>query len=303
MTPVPADILTSYKEGRFLDEIAWLLFPREAKDKPTVMIVTGLDESFDSPNGKVFAVGAFLGRQDSWRKLEWQWDALLREYGLEYYHAVEAEHGRKQFDKPPFRTNDNLTREQFDLLRSVRSRFLALLTQGTLVGLVFGVNMDDFKTVASTQENLDKFGGTPYYFCYHMAMLHAVEAIRNELHSKELVAFIADRQEKHDAEMHRVYGKWQAISPSVNPYKSQIGSLTFNDKRNFVGLQAVDTLVYEVRKGLDAELRGGPLEDREAVKKLKDSHSIYKIVMCTKPCLEDVLKRADAANGPPFRNP
>jgi hypothetical protein len=63
----------------------------------------------------------------------------------------------------------------------------------------------------------------------------------------------------------------------------------------------VDTLVYEVLKGLDAEFHRGTEGDREAIKRLKESHAIYKIVMCAKLCLEEALKRADATNGPPFK--
>jgi len=292
----------SVAEGRYLGEIEWFLFPQHAKDKPTVMIVTALDESSDQKQQIVFAVGACLGRYESWRSIEWQWTALLEEYGLDYYHAVEAEHARKQFNKPPFRTHekDRLTEEQVRLLQSVRNRFLALATKGNITGLVFAVNMADFNAVASTPDTLDKFGGSPYYFCYHMAMLDAVEAIKNELRSKELVAFIADRQEDHHLEMLKVHAKWQALPPATNPYRDQIGSLTYNDKRNFVGLQIVDTLVYEVRRSLEAELQsGGPLEDRDALKRFKESHSIYKIVMCDKPCLEDFLKRADAVETNP----
>ena len=115
------------------------------------MLATYFDESADERQEKIFAVGGFVGRQESWASIEWRWKQLLDDYGLEYYRAVEAEHARKQFDKPPFRSSPNaLTFEQNELLREARRKFLTLANNGRLAGLVIGIDMSEFRAIANT---------------------------------------------------------------------------------------------------------------------------------------------------------
>lgn len=283
-------ISIGHGEGSHLAEYEWILFPREASDKVTAMFAAYLDESADQYAKKIFAVGAFLGRSESWAKVEWRWKELLKEYGLEYYRAVEAEHARGQFNKLPYRTasHEDLSFEQKEMLRNIRRKFLALATNGTLAGLVIGVDMVDFEAVTSEPAVLEKFGATPYYFCYHMAMLTAVEAIKTELRSKELVAFICDQNQQFSSHLLKVHSEFCDKNPD---FRNQIGSLSFDDKRRFIGLQLADTLVYEGRKCLEVEIDNSQTEEREELRRLKESHSIYKISLCQRPCLEDFLRR------------
>lgn len=167
------------------------------------MLVAYLDESDDGQQQKkIFAVAAFMGRSERWASLEWKWQTLLKEYAIKYYHAVEAENISGEFDRPPFRSvPGKLTDTESRAMKEIRHRFLSLACNGTLAGIVLGIDMRDFRAVANTPEVLDKFGGTPYYYGYHIAMLTAVDLIKNDLKSKELVTFICDRQEQFSSTM------------------------------------------------------------------------------------------------------
>jgi hypothetical protein len=252
------------------------------------MLVAYLDESDDGQRKKIFAVGAFMGRIESWASLEWKWVALLKEYGISYYHAVEAENVNGEFDRPPFRsTPRKLTETESSTIKEVRRRFLSLACGGTLSGIVVGIDMNDFDSVANTPEILDKFGGTPYYYGYHVAMLTAVDLIKYHLRSKELVAFVCDRQQEFSSKMLQVHADFQKKNLSL---RSQIGSLTYRCKVGQVGLQAADCLVYEGRKYLQAYMDNPAAKEREALRLFKESHSIAKMDLCQRKCLEEHLK-------------
>ncbi len=65
------------------------------------MFLGYFDESADQTEKKIFVVGGFLGHYEQWSALERRWKELLEKYEIYYYHAVEAQHARKQFAKPP----------------------------------------------------------------------------------------------------------------------------------------------------------------------------------------------------------
>jgi hypothetical protein len=252
------------------------------------MFVAYLDESDDGKQERIFAVGALIGRQESWASIEWKWTELLKEYGIKYYHAVEAENVSGEFNRPPFRSSPGkLTDAESKTIKDVRRRFLSLACNGTLAGIVLGIDMKDFRSVANSPENLDKFGGTPYYYGYHIAMLTSVDLIKYHLTSKELVAFICDQQQQYSSHMLRVHSDFQIRNPSL---RSQIGSLRYENKVGFIGLQAADCLVYEGRKFLQAYMENPAAEEREALRLFKTSHSIARIDLCQRACLEDHLK-------------
>lgn len=249
------------------------------------------DESTDQDQKKIYVIGGFVGRYEEWAKIEWRWKELLEKYGLGYYRAAEAEHARKQFDKLPFRDGDKpLTYEQFELLRGVRDEFLSVFCAGLIAGVAIGIHIDDFNAVANTPELLAKFGNTPYFLCGHVALLSTIDGVKNHIRSKELVAFIFDRQEKYDAEMLRVHSRFTKADCE---FHSQVGSLTFEDKRRFVPLQVADTLAYEVRKDFENRIANPDAPERAIFTELKERDRVWRIHRCDQPCLQWYLENLE----------
>jgi hypothetical protein len=69
-----------------------------------------------------------------------------------------------------------------------------------------------------------------------------------------------------------------------------IGSLTYDDDKRLIGLQAADALVYEVRKDLLDQMINPNSAERPELARLKTNHTMYFIGLCGKPCLEDFLR-------------
>jgi hypothetical protein len=277
-----------------LRDIDWFLFPLDADQRFAAMFAAYLDESSDEKMERVFAISVLLGRSEAWVKFEHKWNALLDEYGLEYYRSTEAEHARGQFDKPPFRTEPNsLTFEQNEMLRQVRDRFLDVATGNDRAGIVLGVDMRVFQAIACTPEILDKFGNTPYYVCAHFAMIKAVKMIQDELRSKELVAFISDKQDQFSSTMLRVHDDLIAKNPNVG---KQFGSLAFQDKKAFKPLQAADSLVYEGRRYIEADLFNSGSLERKELQKWKESHTLAFVGTLGRETLEAFLAGQGSIN-------
>jgi hypothetical protein len=246
------------------------------------------DESFDGERKKLFLAGGFLGRNNAWFHIEHRWKALLSEYGLPYYHAVECEHGRKQFEK--FRTHPNgkLTWQDHQKLREIRMRFIEAATHShDIAGFAVCIDIREFNAVCDTPAKRDAFGGTPFYYGYQLAMLSASDEVANAFGGTR-VAFVADRQEQYSPVLKETHDALRSANEHIG---HNIGSLSFESKEDFIGLQVADLFIYEMKKAMEADLDGIAGEEREELKRLKQESAVAKISLCNRTCLEDHLKK------------
>lgn len=255
------------------------------------MLKSYFDESSDGSQQKIFVVGAMMGRYEEWRKIECPWKQLLDDYEIEYYRASEAEFARGQFEKEPYRTEGiPTTARQFELLHEAQEQFFQIICKGVVSGAVLGIPMKDFQSVANTPEKLDRFGGTPYLICAHTVMIRMLKAAKYELDSRELMAFIFDRQEQFESEMLRVH---RELTLASCEFHSQVGSISFDDKRRFIPLQVADTLAYEARKDLQRKIDNPNASERIEFTRLKESGKIFEIGLFEQRHLQEYLDNSN----------
>jgi Protein of unknown function (DUF3800) len=244
------------------------------------------DESFQQ--GKLFVAGGCLGRNDAWFHIETRWTALLKEYGLPYYHAAECEGGWKNFKK--FRSDpDGLrTKEDDKKLSEIRLRFIEAATCAhDIAAFAVGIDIREFDEVCDTPKKRDAFGDTPFYYGYHLAMLSAADEVSSFL-GGTTVAFIADRHAEYS---HTMEEKHDALREANQRLAYNLGSISFESKEKYIALQVADLFVYEFKKQLEAELDGGVRQDRNELNLLKQAFTVAKISLCRRDCLEDHLKQ------------
>ena len=252
------------------------------------MLAAYFDESFDGKQEKLFVAGGCLGRNAAWLHIETRWQALLREYRLDYYHAVECEHGREQFEKFRTRHNGNLTSQDRQRLREIRFRFIDAAIQGhDIAAFAVGIDIREFKEVCDTPQKSNAFGDTPYYYGYHLAMLSAADEVSRFLGGTS-VSFVADRQAEYSPTMKKTHDALRAANQHL---AHNLGSISFESKEDYIGLQVADMFVYEFKKRMEADMGGGPKEDREELKLMKQASTVAKISLCRRDCLEDHLKK------------
>jgi hypothetical protein len=251
------------------------------------MFIAYFDESWDEKQRGILVIAGMIGLWEQWDKIEWRWRELLDKYQIAYYRATEAESANGQFDKPPYRTPGvPLTAAQFKLLREVKDEFFKVLTFGRISGAAIGVPIQLFNQVADTPQKQTQFGNTPYYICGHTAMLVLLEELKRVHRFKDLVVFRFDRQKDFESEMKRVHAN---LLSSRCEFHSQVGSICFENKKNYLLLQVADTLAYECRKYLERLITDPNAVPRPELKRLMDEGKIFKIALCEKTFLEAYL--------------
>jgi hypothetical protein len=81
-----------------------------------------------------------------------------------------------------------------------------------------------------------------------------------------------------------------ALTTPACEFHSQVGSITFDDKRRFIPLQIADTLAYEARKDLERKMINRDAPERAEFTRLKENGKIFEISLCEKTCLEWYLE-------------
>jgi hypothetical protein len=104
------------------------------------------------------------------------------------------------------------------------------------------------------------------------------------------MAFIFDRQQQFDTEMKRVHA---SLETTECEFHSQVGSISFEDKKKFVPLRVADTLVYESRKYLEQKIADPTIGPRPEMQRLMDKGKIFQITLCEKDSLEWYLENSD----------
>lgn len=251
-----------------------------------ILIAAYFDESFDSNRKKVFVAGGFLGRNSAWFHLEHRWNQLLQKYELPYYRAVDCEHGRGVFEKYRTHHHGHLLVEDRKQLSLIRHEFIdAILAGKDIAGFAVGIDLRAFADVCDSESKLEAFGGTPFYYGYHLTMLDAALEV-NRFYGG-MVAFVGDRHEEYSSLMVRTHDNLKTANPDL---RHTLGPIMFEDKRQYIGLQVADLFIYEVKRWLETRFDQSEHGEREEMRRLREGPVVAKIDICSKACLEDYLR-------------
>jgi hypothetical protein len=190
------------------------------------------DESHDSKNERVFAIGCLLGTDDQWAALRVKWSERTLS---KTFHAADCESSQGAYRGIKPEDNHRLHR---DLTR--------ILAGSGIIG--WGVAIDVaatrriFPHTLPDQNFTSSFVRTIWYMTLQAAMFVPQEQIR----------FIFDRHPHSQHNMGRLYKLMLADDDWVNrPDLAE--ELTFSP-RSEIGIQAADLWARELMKRLDGEL-------------------------------------------------
>jgi hypothetical protein len=249
---------------------------------------TYMDESSDQQGLQAFAVGAFIGQQDKWRAATQLWRILLKKYNLDYYKASECERGQGQF-KQHRSQRPVLTDIEREKLATIRKEFLDVPRQCSLVGVGITTLLPDYKQVLRDVPDANEyFGGTPYYFTYHLVM----ESVGTALHEaglpgRAMTDFIGDEHKAYSSHLKDVHRHFKRTADAH--IRRHFGELTFADDKIFLALQMADALAFEVRHvSVIAHLQPSR-EHRQEWEQLR--RNVYRIDTCLRPAILFELQR------------
>jgi hypothetical protein len=237
-----------------LKEIAQFIYPTRFEETFYSMIAgCYLDESFDTRQRGIFAVGGIMGYGRPVFELERKWSMLRERPDIEiaYFKASECQRGTGQFRK--FVANpDAITDTERARLDGIWNEFLDLLAGDSKEGIIgydIGVVQDDFYEVIKDPHARAILGKSPYWFAYCAAMIEGADVMKRS--SGASAAFVCDEDEEHSPIAKDVYDELRKKNPNAAKY---MGSFTSHSDLRSGALQAADAVVYEVRRSLGTTL-------------------------------------------------
>jgi len=257
------------------------------------MISSYLDESFDTSQKGIFAVGGLLARGVPIFEIDRKWEQLRKtpEIDIKYFKASECERGDKQFAKF-VATPKTVTPAERANLDAIWDKFLDIIVGEAAIIYGIGVIQDDFYEVIKDPKAKAILGESPYWFAYQAAMIEAAFAMK-KVGQGDSVAFVCDKDEEHSDIAPDVYQEVQKKNPKAAEY---MGTFTLASDHLCEPLQAADAAIYEIRRSLHISLgrwkhwlkSGDSL--RWQFRKLADKKRVWLIQYADKRYLDEVVK-------------
>lgn len=191
------------------------------------MLVAYFDESGISDNDVVALIGGAVSYVDHWSLLEAPWNNVLKQYGVHTFHAVDCEHGSKEFK--------HIRR---DIRESIRNGVANELSKIPIQGIVSAVYRKDWESAPEEVKRLSM--DDPFYFVLNFC-LQQVSSWSMEYANGDRVSLVFAKQQqynKNTADLHAGYLSAASRWPGI-------GAISFEEPKFLVPLQAADLIAYE----------------------------------------------------------
>jgi len=198
-------------------------------DRQVIVLKAVMDESGVHDDSPVLTVAAYLARPRQWQEWTKRWKVAKRP--IKVFHAVDCANFEGEF-----KGWDAVARDELVV------RLLRVINESDIPGVVIGLHMDEFRRAMAGRDDLRALFGSPYAACFQW-VVQVIMNLAVEAGSRERIGFIHEinhyRQEALEA--------FAWVKENANPNRAIIG-LQFDDKQDFVPLQAADVLAYEGNK-------------------------------------------------------
>lgn len=236
-----------------------------SKHGAVAVLVGYFDESGISKQDPLVLVAGAVADSVIWSRLELPWKEHLGTTRVDWFHAVDCEHGEGEFKHidRPFRQS----------LVYALSREL-----GSLRPQCFGSGLfrDDWQFVADIVRR--RTGDDPFYFCFELCLQQISEWSRTYADGEPVALVFAQHQKYRNRaeQLHSYYQRYQ----SANEHRiTGIGSITFADPRRVIPLQAADLVAYEIYRNRVDSKAETDLPMRPSLKNLEKSGTSLSLIL------------------------
>jgi len=216
-----------------VSDIADWLHPAASVWKALAMLRAYFDESGTHGDAPITVIAGFVATAEVWAALEAEWSKLLSplaELGVTWFHLVDCQHGRKQFDRVRREIREDLIANLADVV-----------SRHDVSAVWAGVNVEEFDRLA-TPEFRQRFP-KPYDLCFDEVVRQIWWWSRHNAQGERVPLMFAV-QEEYEKRNIQAYQAWRA-----HPRAGELlGSLTFDFPKNVVPLQAADFIAGETAK-------------------------------------------------------
>lgn len=220
-------------EGKsYITEAFALAFPSSVKesDRHMVILQAYFDESGTHGPSDRLVVAGFLSTVEQWQSFETEWNNALAEYGLPFFHMTD------------YNARVGLYADWTEEMRQARlGRLLDII--GNTVIASYGVSLSKKTFESSFSPRAKRWVGSPYSFAaLHCFLLASIDC--DTIEGDVQAAYIFEDGAKGKGEILKAYDFLTKIPNGKDV--TRVLSLRFEDKRNFVPLQAADILAWEL---------------------------------------------------------
>jgi len=191
------------------------------------------DESTGN-NSPILVVAGFLSTDAQWMLFEKEWREVLAEFQLSAFHMQHFATRKKEFQNM-----DEHTR------KALLGKLLNIINQRAKLGFAAVVHTQLFEDVFKGRDRTEI--GSPYRLCCTACFLEVGEWAKKN-YQIEPVAYFFDAGNPHSNEVSLGF---KESTDNPNNAELRLGSITFEDDKVLVPLQAADIAVYEIWKWLD----------------------------------------------------
>lgn len=224
----------------YLHESLRLSFPSEIdRGDRFVLVLHGyFDESGTHDGSRAISVAGYLSTADRWLAFEQEWKEALAAYGLDHFHMTDFVARKQPYaDWPAVERVECLT------------NLIGIINRNVMASVGFALPMRDYYAIFSKRAK--HYTGGAYGLAAVSCFMDASRAIRTE-HPNAKIAYVFERGVKGRGQVMKVFD--QACDDRETRERHMLQSLKYEDKRDFVALQAADILAYELYRHLPIQL-------------------------------------------------
>jgi len=200
----------------------------------------------------VVVVAGFLGFPDHFEHFEKRWDAFLKEFQLDHFHATDFWTPRRPYSNW---SDAQRLKAQGDICRIFSDE------KGPPFGISVAINVYAFKQWLSTLDHYHL--PDPHYFCLDQVLNSLIYATGP---GAESLTIYCDQEKEHEAlgvDIARWHEARLKKDPSLatNPAHQRDVTVTHGPKRRFVPLQLADILANDTFRMTSRFVRNGQMGD------------------------------------------
>ncbi len=196
------------------------------------------DESGTHADSQAITLAGYISTPDRWERFEAEWRAALADFGVGMFHMTDFENRVGEFSDWP----EALRRERL-------SRLVKVIDDHALASFSVAFLRSDYEAVVTPEAHA--YVGGPYGMAAVMAMI----ALGRQMNLIGLYGSLAYVFESGSSGLGQVL---KVFTDNMNDPKRRdelhLASISFQDKRWFIPLQAADILAYESYKHLPRQL-------------------------------------------------
>ena len=227
--------------GSYVTEALRLRFPAKIpKDNRYVVTITAyFDESGTHIGSKFVTVAGYLALSEKWLTFEAEWEQALKAFEIEMFHMSDFAN-----QAPPF---DNWPEEK---RRACLQTLLNIINRHAAMSVGFTIPFDLYDAILSDEAKT--FCGGPYGLAAQACFLDIAQSFDKHTDEDIWIAYILEQGSRGAGQVLKVFQENVRIPERKRDLR--LLSLGFEDKRQFLPLQAADILAYELYRALPKEL-------------------------------------------------